>query len=301
MIFKNLLFFLHLWVLAAARALGDEYASDPNIYELTPSNFDKVVHSTNYTTIVKFYAPWCGYCQQLKPVYTRLARLMHRDGQYAINVASVNCDKDSNKALCAKYQVQGFPTLLVFRPPKHVEGKKRAGKHATETYNGERNIKAMSSFLTSRLKNYVKKFPNLKGDVLKQWFKKDGPKLFLISNNAQISPMLKSLAIDFIDTVNFGMTSIKGKTVKDVIEVNGKELEIDTAVPALFYYDEANNALVKYDKTEKLNDKKSISQWIMDVTGHIPLEGSLSKKDKRYYSYYRLNKKVPKKKEYDEL
>ena len=57
MIFNYLLALFQILVLASARAQADEYASDPNIFELTPSNFDKVVHKSNYTTLVKFYAP----------------------------------------------------------------------------------------------------------------------------------------------------------------------------------------------------------------------------------------------------
>lgn len=54
MIFNYLLALFQILVLASARAQADEYASDPNIFELTPSNFDKVVHKSNYTTLVKF-------------------------------------------------------------------------------------------------------------------------------------------------------------------------------------------------------------------------------------------------------
>lgn len=170
MYISYLLSLLNVLLLVTARAQGDEYASDPNIFELTASNFDKVIHGSNYTSIVKFYAPWCGYCQQLKPVWKKLGKAVGRDSKLSVNVAAVNCDKDYNKPLCAQYQISGFPTVMVFRPPKYDKNKAMSGKrqrHASEAYNGQRTVKAMLQFLGSRLKNYVKKVHNLDSDLIK--------------------------------------------------------------------------------------------------------------------------------------
>ncbi len=35
--------------------------------------------------------------------------------QGVVTVGAVDCDSEANKALCAKYQVQGFPTIKVRR------------------------------------------------------------------------------------------------------------------------------------------------------------------------------------------
>lgn len=48
------------------------YPSNSDVIDLTPSNFDKVVNGDG-VTIVEFYAPWCGHCQQLLPVYEKVA------------------------------------------------------------------------------------------------------------------------------------------------------------------------------------------------------------------------------------
>lgn len=287
---------------AIVLAQGDIYGGDQNIYELTPSNFDKVVLKSNYTSIVKFYAPWCGYCVKLQPVYQKLAKFIHKDSQLAVNVAAVNCDKESNKPLCQKYKVQSFPTLMVFRPPKY-EGKPTNAKknHAIETYNGDRTLKPMVSFLTSRLKNYVKKFPGV-SEGFNTWFNEfeKEPKFLLISPSKEISPMLKSLAIDFLGKVKIGMISTK-ETITS-IKVRGEDVELPPikVFPALLHYDEANGKFVKYDKS-KLNNKKKISKWIIDVSGKAPIEGELSKKDKKYNSFYRKGVKPMKKFEHDEL
>lgn len=286
------------WVVTA---LGDIYAKDPNIYELTPSNFDKVVHRSNYTTMVKFYAPWCGYCKQITNVYKKLGKLVHKDAKTAVSIAAVNCDKEYNKPLCAKYQIQGFPTIMVFRPAKYTGKPTKKGNHASEVYNGERSLKAMSTFLNSRLKNYVKKFTSPTSDSLSEWLEGNKPKFLLVSSNQQISPLLKSLAIDFLGVAKIGMLHTK-KAVSSFKVDADNTAELDEGVTSAFlYFDDEKKAFVKYDLTEKLNDKSKISEWMIQLTGIEPIEGPFSKKDKKYYSHYRKGTKPKKTVEHDEL
>lgn len=288
-----------LFVLIAARAQGDEYANDNHIFELTPLNFDKVVHRSNYTTIVKFYAPWCGYCQQLKPIYKKLGKYIHGNAKYSVNVASVNCDKEYNKPLCSQYQVRGFPTLMVFRPPKYQAGKQtRVQNHASEVYQGERTVKAMTKFLTSRLKNYVTKFHNVNSQGISEWLQDEKPNILLITNANLISPLLKSIAIDFLERVNIGIIT-KLNPESQAIEVDGVEVEIPTFTKStLLYFDNDKKKFIVYDQSDKLTDKEVISEWIIQQTKKQPIEGPLSKKEKKYYYKYRTGKK---KIEHDEL
>lgn len=295
LIWSYIVIFIHFIGVILARAQGDLYKSDENIYELSPSNFDKVIRKTNYTSIVKFYAPWCGYCKQIEPVYHKLAKLIHKEGKYAVNVASVNCDKDQNKELCARYKISGFPTLLVFRPPKYEKSKSNTYNHAVEQYNGERSLKSMYSFLTSRIKNYVKKFPNIGSEGLKTWLEENNVnnKVLLISDKKQISPLLKSLAIDFIDTLQFGVVNVK--SLKDVnkIQVNSKEVDLpittEDSLPILLNFNAETQEFTKFE-SKKLNDKVKLSEWLIETNNVKPLEGPLSKKDMKYYSKYRSGK-----------
>ncbi|KAI5949069.1 hypothetical protein KGF57_004899 [Candida theae] len=284
----------------SARAQADEYANDPNIFELTSSNFDKVIHGSNYTSIVKFYAPWCGYCQQLKPVWKKLGKAIGGGSKLSVNVAAVNCDKDYNKPLCAQYQISGFPTVMVFRPPKYDKSKAvggRKSRHASEAYSGPRTVKAMSQFLSSRLKNYVKKLHNLDKDLV-NWVNNDTDKakVLLIAKSNSISPLLKSLAIDFITKVDFAMYG-KYNDQPKTIEIDGKSVDVPkTEFSTLLYLDRDSGKLLPYDATEKLDDKTKISKWVKAVTQVDPVEGPLSNRGKRLLKY-----KSKKKVEHDEL
>lgn len=287
-----------LCLLVAARELGDSYTNDPNVYELTPLNFDKVVHRSNYTSIVKFYAPWCGYCKQLLPIWHKLGKFLHKDGKYGVHVAAVNCDKDSNKPLCASYRVQGFPTLVVFRPPKYAPGKALLkSKHVPEPYNGQRTLKAMTDFVSGRIKNYVTRVHGLKD--LPGFLEGEGPRVVLLSKNSNVSPVYKTMAIDFLSTVSFGY--LKTNVAEPAtVTVGGKKVDLpiqegDT-LPILLYWDSEKGTFSRFNKG-KLTNKHEMESWVQEQTGIKPTEGGLSKKDKKYYAKYRGEKVV----EHDEL
>lgn len=287
--------FVHffLWLLFLVTVLGSEYSKNEHIFELTTKNFENVVYNTNYTTVVKFYAPWCGYCKQLAPIYHKLGKYFHKDTQLSVNVAAVNCDKLSNKELCSRFRIQSFPTIMVFRPPKYSREKPptKPQRHASEVYSGERSVKAISSFVTSRIKNYVPRFHSADSPSLHKWFN-EYPELshvLLISKSHSVSPLMKSLAVDFLSSIQFGM--LTAQSVPESLSVEGDEIELTGDVPLLAYFDRENHKFVYYDRSEKLNNKMKLSQWIIDVTGSVPLDGPLSKKEVKK-SKYRSGKKT---------
>lgn len=280
-------------------AIAEEgfYDKNPHIYELTPSNFDKVVHKSNYTTIVEFYAPWCGYCKQLKNVYTKLGKFMQKDSKYGVHVAAVNCDKSYNKDLCVQQRVSGYPTLKVYRPPKFDEKKPKALKHTPEDYSGQRAFKLMVDFLTSRIKNYVKKLHNYKS--VGDWLSNPGKRfrVVLITESNIQTPMYKTLALDFLGHINFAFISEKN-TPPETIEVGGKSISIPKSEkPIVLLVDTQEKTIEKFNG--KASNKLKLTEWISALTGIEPGEGELSKKDKLYYSNYRLGKKASKKTELD--
>lgn len=64
---------------------------------------------------IKFYAPWCGHCKHLAPVWTELAQTE------GLNVGSVDCDSETGKDICSLFEVKGYPTLIYLpADSKHI-------------------------------------------------------------------------------------------------------------------------------------------------------------------------------------
>ena len=106
---------------------------------LDHANFDKVALDPTKNVLVKFYAPWCGHCKHLAPVYEKIAEMY--EGEKDLVVAEVNADEASNKDLAQKYGVTGFPTLKWF--PK--------ANKAGEDYNGGRDEKDFIKFFSEKV------------------------------------------------------------------------------------------------------------------------------------------------------
>ena len=62
--------------------------------------------------LVDFWAPWCGYCRRIDPVYERMAKDL--EGQ--ILLAKVNIDEEPE--LAEKERIELIPTLVFYKDGK---------------------------------------------------------------------------------------------------------------------------------------------------------------------------------------
>jgi len=69
-------------------------------------NFDELVVQNPKDVLVEFYAPWCGHCKKLTPVFDELGAKME-----GTNVDIVKMDATAND-VPPGYDVRGFPTLF---------------------------------------------------------------------------------------------------------------------------------------------------------------------------------------------
>jgi protein disulfide-isomerase A6 len=114
-----------------SRAKVNKPASDVAV--LDSSNFDSYVLDQNKHALVEFYAPWCGHCKKLAPVWEKLATVFKNEPSVVI----ANVDADKHKDLGTKYGVSGFPTIK-FYGKDSKEGK---------PYNGGRDLADLVKYI----------------------------------------------------------------------------------------------------------------------------------------------------------
>ncbi|KAJ6612649.1 thioredoxin-like protein [Mycena sp. CBHHK59/15] len=86
---------------------------------LDPANFQSTLE--HGPAFVKFYAPWCGHCKKLAPIWKQLAKHM----QSKVTIAEVNCE--AHEKFCKTQDVAGFPTL-VYYPPGAAKSEYTSGR-----------------------------------------------------------------------------------------------------------------------------------------------------------------------------
>ncbi|KAL2035421.1 hypothetical protein VTO58DRAFT_101339 [Aureobasidium pullulans] len=202
-----------LLLLPSSQAAG-LYTKNSGVLNLDARSYRSLIANSNHTSIVEFYAPWCGHCQSLKPAYEKAAKSL--DG--LAKVAAVNCDEEENKAFCGSMDVKGFPTLKIVRPGK------KAGRPSVEDYQGARTAKAIVESVKEKIPSHVKRVTD---KDLDDWLTENNSsaKAILFSEKGVTSALLKAVAIDFLGSIS--VAQIRSK------EVNAVSLFGISSYPAL--------------------------------------------------------------------
>jgi len=98
---------------------GGSYSASGPVKIGTDANFVELVKATEIS-IVEFYAPWCGYCKKLTPQYIAAAEQLAAS-EYASRAALIAVDATVHEKLAAEYEIQGFPTLIIFKNGKKLK------------------------------------------------------------------------------------------------------------------------------------------------------------------------------------
>ena len=112
--------------------------------DLKPKDFEKGSQNlcnkySKKITLVKFYAPWCGFCKSSQPDFLKLDSYASDD----FNIAQLDCqeylelEKSLNSYSIYGYKVEGYPTMVIFVNSKFYD-----------YYKGNRTYEDMLNTLT---------------------------------------------------------------------------------------------------------------------------------------------------------
>ncbi|XJO77108.1 hypothetical protein BDV3_001738 [Batrachochytrium dendrobatidis] len=149
---------------------------------LTSSNFKEQVLDSGKNVLVEFYAPWCGHCKSLAPIYEKLAQTFTLES----NCIIANLDATKAQDVADTYNVKGYPTIQFFP----------AGSETPELYDGSRDEDSFVKYLNQKCGTHRVAGGGLNEEAGRLETLDSLVKVFMAADNAERTKMLEMVPVD---------------------------------------------------------------------------------------------------------
>jgi len=136
--------------------LGAHYKSDPipetqegDVVVIVGKNFKDIVLDESKDVLVEFYAPWCGHCKKLIPIYDELAKNLRHNK----NLVIAKCDSTANEV--DGVHIKGFPTIKFWA----------GGKKNPIDFDGDRTVEGFTKWLLTHVTTPITETEGAKPDL----------------------------------------------------------------------------------------------------------------------------------------
>ncbi|CAD7966905.1 unnamed protein product [Amoebophrya sp. A120] len=110
------------------------------VVTLTGSNWEAIVENRQQALLVEFYAPWCGHCKALAPVWKKVAK--HFEKNESVLIAKMDATQtDARKVMPS---ISGYPTIYWYPADKAKD---------IEKFEGGRKQDEFVKFVEKKLQN----------------------------------------------------------------------------------------------------------------------------------------------------
>ncbi|KAK9692720.1 hypothetical protein K7432_014213 [Basidiobolus ranarum] len=201
---------------------------------LSTESFNQL--TPNGPWFIKFFAPWCGHCKKVTPVWEELGERLKN----VANVATVDCTQ--HEGLCKEHEIRGYPTLKFFQDGNSL------------SYSGSRSLEKLSDFAIKAANSKIEEVSANHLDYIKYG---DVSFVYFHDSNSpgEYLAAVKSAARSLFMNSHFYTSSDPNMA---------KELEI-SQVPSLVVFKEDLRRKYEHD----LSDKVALEKWIS--TQRFPL------------------------------
>ncbi|KAF9366311.1 hypothetical protein BGX34_004236 [Mortierella sp. NVP85] len=182
--------------------------------------------------MIEYYAPWCGHCKALAPVYEELAEVL----KGKINVGKVDCTR--NEDICRKQKVRGYPTIKLHQYGQSIEHTK------------QRSLEAMTEFALGAI------VPSVKPVTLEEItnIKDRNDVTFVYIHDAQTDPKITAL-IEKQSQIYYEQVTLHSSDDSELAR------RLSVSSPALVVL--KNNRQYQYQGS--LTDSVAVQSWISEA------------------------------------